>query len=568
MEIKRLIERCRQGDEEALGNLYKAYAQQMKGICHHYVCDPQAVDDVVHDAFLIIFTSLDQLRNEDKVVAWMTGIVRNVSIKYMKSLKAMKTVPQEEVEDEVLSVEEETESADSIANIEELMQMVDRLPDGYGKVFRLSVFEGLSHKEIAEQLGIEPHSSSSQLTRAKKMMRKMMKQYWVWLLTILLIPTIWIIKHYRQPDLDIISDKKTGIATNRAEKETVIKKENQPEFANLKKTLNESPIILSAINKTDVILSSDSSSTIFSKQLDVQNIIPDKEQSDTTLIVRPETSSTFQSIKIPDLKNYVLRDNKHSKQKDWNLAFAYNGNVQNDRSRNYDYMTIPDISDGMTRSTKLYTWGEYMEYVIENASNMDSVTALNMHRVALLNIADPKESLSEKTMHERPLTVQLTLNRQFNNRWSLTSGLSYTSMKSTFESGNENTLIRRLQRIHYLGIPLKVNYSLVGNSRWNLYTTVGLQLDIPVSARLTTKYIYGNAFDHIEDSPNIDASIKAPCQWSFNTGIGVQYQIVPHINIFLEPSMNYFIPNGQGIETFRTEHPFDITLPIGIKLSW
>ena len=72
--------------------------------------------------------------------------------------------------------------------LSEVVRLIDRLPEGYGQVFRLSVFEGLTHKEIANMLGIEPHSSSSQLARAKKMLRKMIQQYWVAGLLLLLVP--------------------------------------------------------------------------------------------------------------------------------------------------------------------------------------------------------------------------------------------------------------------------------------------------------------------------------------------------------------------------------------------
>ena len=60
MEITRLIERCRQGDADALGELYKAYAQRMRGVCRRYISDEQTVEDVLHDAFVIIFTSFDR----------------------------------------------------------------------------------------------------------------------------------------------------------------------------------------------------------------------------------------------------------------------------------------------------------------------------------------------------------------------------------------------------------------------------------------------------------------------------------------------------------------------------
>ena len=54
MEITRLIERCRQGDADALGELYKAYAQQMRGVCRRYISDEQTVEDVLHDAFVML----------------------------------------------------------------------------------------------------------------------------------------------------------------------------------------------------------------------------------------------------------------------------------------------------------------------------------------------------------------------------------------------------------------------------------------------------------------------------------------------------------------------------------
>ena len=92
MEITRLIEQCRQGDADALGELYKAYAQQMRGVCRRYINDEQTVDDVLHDAFVIIFTSFDRLRDERRAEAWMTAITRNVASKCKERQAAVTTV--------------------------------------------------------------------------------------------------------------------------------------------------------------------------------------------------------------------------------------------------------------------------------------------------------------------------------------------------------------------------------------------------------------------------------------------------------------------------------------------
>ena len=175
MEITRLIERCRQGDADALGELYKAYAQRMRGVCRRYISDEQAVDDVLHDAFVIIFTSFDRLRDAGKAEAWMMAITRNVASKYKDHLISLSFAPLEEAESLVAPSEDTTVKG---VPLEEVQKLIDRLPEGYAKVFRLSVFEGMSHKEIAAVLDIEPHSSSSQLTRAKKGPRRCSVSLW------------------------------------------------------------------------------------------------------------------------------------------------------------------------------------------------------------------------------------------------------------------------------------------------------------------------------------------------------------------------------------------------------
>ena len=143
MEVTRLIEHCRQGDKDALGELYKAYSLKMKGVCRRYISDEQAINDVLHDAFVIIFTSFDKLRDDRKVEAWVMSITRNVASKYKDHLTKIPVVQLKEAE-QVATSEGEVDMKG--VPLENVMQLVDRLPDGYGQVFRLSVFEGMSHK--------------------------------------------------------------------------------------------------------------------------------------------------------------------------------------------------------------------------------------------------------------------------------------------------------------------------------------------------------------------------------------------------------------------------------------
>ena len=561
MEITRLIERCRQGDADALGELYKAYAQRMRGVCRCYISDEQTVEDVLHDAFVIIFTSFDRLRDVRRAEQWMMAITRNVASKCKDHLEALPTVSLEETsEAELITAEDEERDVRGMP-LSEVVRLIDRLPEGYGQVFRLSVFEGLTHKEIAAMLGIEPHSSSSQLARAKKMLRKMMQQYWVAGLLLLLVPVTFLL--LKKGDT-VVKDEKPVVA-----KQKDTPKESQKDS---RTEQQQEPVIVHLPVHRTTVIAPDTLQSVIAQALDpvtsdtLSNIIVQDQTIPDTITT--DTTKTIRKVEIPHYDITDLRHDKSKNRNDWHLALAYTGNPQGDMSRADNYMTMPSLSGCMTRSTKLYNWGDYMDYVMANAPMMDSVSASNMRHVAIINSSHPQDPLTETKHHERPLILQLSLSRQFNSHWSLATGLSYTRMKSTFESGNENTIIHRTQRLHYLGIPLKLGYRVVGGNRWNLYTTGGVQFDIPVSARLTTQYIYGGSYAPIGNSPDIDATISAPWQWSVGVGIGAQYQIVPHLNVYLEPSLNYFIPTSTDVESYRTEHPFDLSLPFGLRFTW
>ena len=569
MEIARLIERCRQGDANALGELYKAYAQRMRGVCRRYISEEQAVEDVLHDAFVIIFTSFDRLRDASKVEPWMMSITRNVASKYKEHLEAVTMVPLEEAAK--LSQHTEQENVRGVP-LEDVLRMVERLPDGYGQVFRLSVFEGMSHKEIAAMLAIEAHSSSSQLARAKKLLRKMMQQYWTVLLLILIPITFFLFKRDTtvKDESPIVAKQKEDSGeyhTSNGEhqsspKESPTEQSQEPVIVHL-------PVYHTTITDTLHIVQ-----TIDSLTSDTLSNMMAQEQTNPDTIQRKEQSDTMQATPINpltprhDLVDFIPDTPPKKMMHDWQLALAYAGTPSSDMTRTDNYMTMPSYPGATTRSTKLYNWGEYMDYVNENAPMMDSVSASNMSRVALINSGHPSEPLTETKHHERPLTLQLSLSRQFNSRWSLSTGLSYTRMKSTFQSGNENTLIHCTQKIHYLGIPLRLNYRLTGGKRWSLYTSGGLQLDLPVSSKLSTQYIYGGPYADLNASPAVETTISAPWQWSFGVGAGIQYEIVPHLKVYLEPSLNYYIPSSDAVETYRTEHPFDLSLPLGIRISW
>ncbi len=193
MDKVSLVKQCQSGDREAFGILYQTYLAPMHDVVAYYIHNTDIEQDVLHDGVLIAFASIGSLKNGARIEAWLTSIMKNLSLQYLKDVSSHISVP---MSDTAIAgnVEAATDEARELT-WEELDKIIDRLPEGYGKVFRLAVLDGLSHKEIAALLGIAPHSSSSQLTHAKAMLRRMITQYRVEMGILSVIGIILLIWH-------------------------------------------------------------------------------------------------------------------------------------------------------------------------------------------------------------------------------------------------------------------------------------------------------------------------------------------------------------------------------------
>jgi len=571
MEITRLIERCRQGDADALGELYKAYAQQMRGVCRRYINDKQTVEDVLHDAFVIIFTSFDRLRDVRRAEPWMMAITRNVASKCKNHLKALPTVSFEETDVAELIAADSEDSDVRGVPLSEVIRMIDKLPEGYGQVFRLSVFEGMTHREIADILGIEPHSSSSQLARAKKMLRKMMLRYWAAVLLLFLMPLtyFWIKKN----ESAVTDNDKPEVAKQRDSKgghqslhgESPMKRPQKPAIVRVPKhrtTLIATDTLPSKIAQTTDSTTAD---TLFNK------VAQELPNIDT---IPRDTAKTKHLVEIPRDDIAGLFPKKPAidtcRQQKWSVDLAYTGGMGGQNaSRPYGFTETPMItSTGEPPSPVTFEkWSDYAAFLAENPDDGDSHRRSIIMNIALNNVSDAADTDADKIVrkshHYMPVNFSLALKYRLNNRFGLETGLNYSRLKSEFEMGSNGNTINQLQSIHYIGIPVKGIYNIYNRKMWSLYGSLGVTTEIPVYSPLNTSYYLHGALEATDKT-----SISAPWQWSVGTGLGLQYNFSSNIGLFAEPSLLYYIPTGSQIETYRTDHPYTFSLPLGIRFTW
>lgn len=170
---QQLVSSIERGDRMAMRRLYDHYSGYIMGVALRYVPDRDDVQDVVQDAFVKIFTSMRQFqyRGEGSLKAWMTRIVVNMSLDFLRKRSALTMSAA------LPDVPDEPEPDIGGVSDDVLFSLIGQLPAGYRVVLNMFVFEQLSHKEIAQRLGIKEASSASQYHHAKKMLGRMINEY-------------------------------------------------------------------------------------------------------------------------------------------------------------------------------------------------------------------------------------------------------------------------------------------------------------------------------------------------------------------------------------------------------
>jgi RNA polymerase sigma-70 factor (ECF subfamily) len=167
LQEQELIRRCAANDRAAQRLLYDRFAPLVLAICRRYA-GPQQAEDVMQDSFIRVFQYLVQYRNEGSFEGWIRRVCVNTCIRHLEKAKRLsvdyygEAMPDQAVQPDIISR----------LNANELLTIIDKIPDGYKTVFNLSVIEGYNHKEIAQLLGIEESSSRSQLTKARKYIQR------------------------------------------------------------------------------------------------------------------------------------------------------------------------------------------------------------------------------------------------------------------------------------------------------------------------------------------------------------------------------------------------------------
>ncbi|SDJ79542.1 RNA polymerase sigma-70 factor, ECF subfamily [Catalinimonas alkaloidigena] len=170
---RQLVEDCLLGKREAQKSLYERFYGEMMGACLRYSQNREEAAEIMNDGFLKVFTRLDQYNHKNSLKGWIYRIMVNTAIDhYRRNRKHYHTLDIQYADERPFD-----ENVVDQLSKEDLLRLVQLLPDSYRMVFNLYVLEGFAHHEIAEKLNITEGTSRSHLAKARGKLQAMVKKH-------------------------------------------------------------------------------------------------------------------------------------------------------------------------------------------------------------------------------------------------------------------------------------------------------------------------------------------------------------------------------------------------------
>ena len=162
-----------------------------------------------------------------------------------------------------------------------------------------------------------------------------------------------------------------------------------------------------------------------------------------------------------------------------------------------------------------------------------------------------KSSYTEKYRHEIPKSFGVSARLHLTDRLSINTGLNYTRYASDrTRIFSDYTYQNDRQYVHYLGIPVRLDWMIVNRKHFNFYIGAGIQADKCIYATVGGERLH-----------------EKEVLFGLNGAMGLQFNIVPMVGLYFEPDISYSLNEG-SIQTYRSREPFVVTVRGGLRFNF
>ena len=194
-----------------------------------------------------------------------------------------------------------------------------------------------------------------------------------------------------------------------------------------------------------------------------------------------------------------------------------------------------------------------------------SLNALSYNDFAYRNFSSLVTSnlgseVSTRTTHRQPVRFAIEAELMLNKRLGLVSGLCYTRLVSDLTSGGEN-YYHTVQKLDYLGIPLRLNWHLLDSRAFTFYAGVGAMAEKCVAGSAMTSYsLYGQSLQGERLSV-----MDQPLVFSLDTSLGLGIGLWHSATLVIEPGLSWHIPDGGTLRNIYRDRPLNFSLSIALR---
>jgi len=174
--LEGLVEGCRKGDRRSQMRVYELLFGKMKVVCLRYTKNNDQAEDMLQEGFIKVFTGIEKFSGNGSFEGWVRRIMVNTAIDHFRKQKNDFILLGEDrsLEDFAIADVDVEEDDEVSYTPEEITEAMQKLTPAYRTIFNLYVFEQLSHKEIAAQLGISDGTSKSNLAKARRNLKNIL----------------------------------------------------------------------------------------------------------------------------------------------------------------------------------------------------------------------------------------------------------------------------------------------------------------------------------------------------------------------------------------------------------
>lgn len=249
--------------------------------------------------------------------------------------------------------------------------------------------------------------------------------------------------------------------------------------------------------------------------------------------------------------NYAYVASGKKRERNWAIGLSTGNGTFSSSTQMDGYLPLPRSAQGMLMNNGMYG--------VEARADIDKM-------VQFANLAEGQAGKSD-VKYRMPITFGFSLRFDLDEKWALETGVVYTQLSSETSSGAKQNNYSWEDKLHYVGIPLKVNRSLWSNQRFEVYASAGGAVEKCVSGK--QKIVWNTTSKVVNESTEpaeTDIKVK-PLQWSLSAAAGAQFKITEKLGIYAEPGVVYYFDDGSSVNTIRKEHPFNFNIQLGVRFT-